>query len=59
MTWAEVIRRLKKAGYIEVRTGKGSHRLFRHPETGHEVWVTVHGHDAGNLGNRILKEAGA
>jgi len=59
VTWAEVIRRLKKAGYIEVRTGKGSHRLFRHPETGHEVWVTVHGHDAGNLGNRILKEAGA
>jgi hypothetical protein len=39
-------------------TGKGSHRLFVHPETGKEVWVTVHGHDAGRLGNRILRDAG-
>jgi putative transposase len=23
-----------------------------------EVWVTVHGHDAGRLGNRILRDAG-
>ena len=58
MTWHEVIRKLKKAGFVEKRTGKGSHRLFVHPETGKEIWVTVHGHDAGHLGKRILRDAG-
>jgi len=53
-----VIRKLKAAGFVEKRTGKGSHKLFVHPETGKEVWVTAHGHDAGKLGNRILKDAG-
>ena len=58
VTWKEVIRKLKAAGFIEKRSGKGSHRLFVHPESGKEVWVTVHGHDAGRLGNRILRDAG-
>ena len=59
MTWAEVIRKLKAAGYVEARTGKGAHLLLRHPTTGHEVWVTIHTKkDAGNLGNRLLREAG-
>jgi predicted RNA binding protein YcfA (HicA-like mRNA interferase family) len=59
VTWADVIRRLKAAGYLEVRTGKGSHRLLRHPPTGREVWVAVHTKkDAGQLGNRVLREAG-
>jgi predicted RNA binding protein YcfA (HicA-like mRNA interferase family) len=59
VTWAEVIRKLKAAGFFEVRGGKGSHRLFRHPESGKEVWVAVHTKkDAGQLGNRILREAG-
>ena len=60
MTWTEVIRRLKASGFVEVRSGKGSHRLLRHPSSGKEVWVTVHTKkDAGRLGNRILREAGA
>jgi predicted RNA binding protein YcfA (HicA-like mRNA interferase family) len=59
VTWAEVIRKLKAAGYQEVRVGKGSHRLFRQSSSGKEVWVAVHTKkDAGNLGNRILREAG-
>jgi len=58
VTWKEVIRRLKAAGFIERRTGKVSHVLIVHPESGKEVWVTVHGHDAGRLGNRILRDAG-
>lgn len=59
MTWAEVIRRLKAAGFVEVRSGKGSHLLLRQPSTGREVWVAVHTKkDAGQLGNRILREAG-
>ena len=58
MTWKEVIRKLKAAGFVERRTGKGSHRLLVHPESDKEVWVTVHGRDAGGLGNRILRDAG-
>ena len=58
MTWKEVIRKLKTASFIEKRGGKGSHMLFVHFESGKEVWVTVHGHDAGRLENRILRDAG-
>ena len=59
MTWAEVIRKLTAAGFVEVRSGKGSHRLMKHPKSGKEVWVVVHTKkDAGRLGNRILREAG-
>ena len=59
MTWAEVIRRLKAAGFVEVRSGKGSHLLLKHPTAGREVWVAVHTKkDAGRLGSRILREAG-
>ena len=33
--------------------------VYRHPTTGHEVWVAIHTKkDAGQLGNRILREAG-
>jgi predicted RNA binding protein YcfA (HicA-like mRNA interferase family) len=42
-----------------VRAAKGSHLLLRHPETGKEVWIAVYTKkDAGQLGNRILREAG-
>jgi predicted RNA binding protein YcfA (HicA-like mRNA interferase family) len=59
VTWGEVIRKLKAVGYQEIRTGKGAHVLFRHKTTGQEVWVTIHTKkDAGQLGNRILREAG-
>lgn len=59
MTWGEVIRKLEAAGYVEVRSGKGSHRLFEHASTGKEIWIAVHTRkDAGQLGNRILREAG-
>ena len=59
VTWAEVIRKLKAGGFIEVRSGKGSHLLLKHPTSGKEVRVAVHTKkDAGRLGNRILREAG-
>ena len=59
MTWGEVVRKLKAAGFVEVRHGKGSHRLFIHPVTKKEVWIAMHTKkDAGQLGNRILREAG-
>lgn len=52
-----IARILKAAGFVEKRTGKGSHALFVHPESGKEVWVTMHGHDAGRIGDRILRDA--
>jgi predicted RNA binding protein YcfA (HicA-like mRNA interferase family) len=58
VTWKELIRRLTAAGFVEQRTGKGSHRIYVHPTTGKRVVVTMHGHDAGYLGNRILRDAG-
>ena len=54
-----MIRKLKAAGFVEVRSGKGSHLLLKHPLSGKEVWVAVHTkRDTGRLGNRILREAG-
>ena len=54
-----MIRKLKAAGFVAVRSGKGSHLLLKHPATGKEVWVAVHTKkDAGQLGNRILRDAG-
>jgi predicted RNA binding protein YcfA (HicA-like mRNA interferase family) len=59
VTWAEVIRKLRAAGFVEQRKGKGAHVLYRHPDTGRQVWVTVHAkQDCGHLGDRILREAG-
>jgi predicted RNA binding protein YcfA (HicA-like mRNA interferase family) len=59
VTWAEVIRKPTAAGFVEVRSGKGSHRFMKHPKSGIEVWVAVHTKkDAGRLGYRILREAG-
>ena len=54
-----MIRKLKAAGFIEVRSGKGSHLPLKHATSGKEVWVAVHTKkDAGLLGHRILREAG-
>ena len=60
MTWGELIRRLKVAGFVEARTGKGSHRQLVHPKTGQIITVAVHTKkEVGTgLAARILKEAG-
>lgn len=60
MTWGELIRKLKAAGFVEQRIGKGSHRQFIHPATGRVITIAVHTkHEVGTgLARRILKEAG-
>jgi predicted RNA binding protein YcfA (HicA-like mRNA interferase family) len=59
VTWAEVIRKLRAAGYVDFRKGKGSHRHLIQKDTKRLVTVSVHTKkDAGELGNRILREAG-
>ena len=60
MTWAELIRRLKAAGFVEHRSGKGSHRQLIHPATMKVITVSIHTKkEVGTgLAQRILKEAG-
>jgi len=60
MTWGELIRRSKAAGFIEQRTGKGSHRQFVHPVRKRVITVSVHTQkEVGTgLAQRISKEAG-
>ena len=54
-----MIRRLRAAGFVEERIGKGSHRKLVHPVTTKEIWVSVHTKkDVGRLARRILKDAG-
>jgi predicted RNA binding protein YcfA (HicA-like mRNA interferase family) len=60
VTWGELIRRLRAAGFVESRTGKGSHRQFVHPETNQVITVSVHTKkEVGTgLAARIVKDAG-
>jgi predicted RNA binding protein YcfA (HicA-like mRNA interferase family) len=60
VTWAELVRRLKAAGFVEHRSGKGSHRQFVHPTTRKVITVAVHTKkEVGTgLARRILKDAG-
>ena len=59
-SWGELLRRLKAAGFVEHRRGKGSHRQFVHPERKTVITVSVHTKkEVGTgLAQRILKEAG-
>lgn len=55
----ELVRALEKQGFVLSRS-KGSHRIYRHPDTGKRVTVPYHeGRTAppGTLAN-ILREAG-
>ena len=60
MTWGELMRRLKAAGFVEPRRGNGSHRQFVHPDNGRVVTASVHTtKEVGTgLARRMLKEAG-
>jgi predicted RNA binding protein YcfA (HicA-like mRNA interferase family) len=59
VTWGELIRRLKAAGFVEPRRGKGSPRQFVHSRR-RVVTVSVHTKkEVGTgLARHMLKEAG-
>ncbi|HKI98222.1 MAG TPA: type II toxin-antitoxin system HicA family toxin [bacterium] len=58
MTARELIRRLERGGWIEVRQ-KGSHRHFKHADHPFIITVPVHKGDLGTgLARAILKQAG-
>ncbi|TWI90698.1 type II toxin-antitoxin system HicA family toxin [Chitinophaga japonensis] len=61
MKCSELLRRLKREGWIIHRSGKGSHKLLIHPDKqGVEIVFPDHGSDeiAKGLASRILKQAG-
>ena len=61
MKWNELIKKLKRAGYIYLRDAKGSHEIWHHPDRpGSEEVIAKHGSkEVGTgLANKILKRAG-
>jgi predicted RNA binding protein YcfA (HicA-like mRNA interferase family) len=55
----ELIRVLEQHGWMEVRT-RGSHRMFKHPDSDYTIPVAYHGHKDIPIGTlrKILKQAG-
>ncbi|MCF2486972.1 type II toxin-antitoxin system HicA family toxin [Dyadobacter sp. CY347] len=55
----ELIRLLEKQGWEEVRT-RGSHRMFKHPDSDRTIPIAFHGHRDIPIGTlrKILKQAG-
>jgi predicted RNA binding protein YcfA (HicA-like mRNA interferase family) len=60
MTWGELLRLLRRHGWREERTGKGSHILLSHPSRRSVIWVSRHTKQevGSGLARRILKDAG-
>lgn len=61
MNWNELLKKLKKAGYVYLRDAKGSHEYWHHPEkTGSEIVIAKHPSKEIGTGlvNKILKQAG-
>jgi len=59
MTSKEMVRLLKRNGFIEVKCGNGSHRKLQNPKTNVTVIIPYHTKDLGvGLEKAILKQAG-
>ena len=56
---AELIRKLRRAGFVFDRQAKGSHEIWHHPVTGRRVVVPNHpGEVALGTLRQILRQAG-
>ncbi|MET3115012.1 putative RNA binding protein YcfA (HicA-like mRNA interferase family) [Pedobacter sp. CG_S7] len=61
MKWNELLKKMKKAGYVYLRDAKGSHEIWHHPEIkGSEETIAKHGSKeiGTGLAKKILKRAG-
>ena len=61
MKWNELIKKLKKAGYVYLRAAKGSHEIWHHPDKpGSEIVIANHGAKeiARGLQASLLKHTG-
>jgi predicted RNA binding protein YcfA (HicA-like mRNA interferase family) len=52
LTYREVVRKLRRLGFVFYRQGAGSHEIWRHAATGRKTTVPHHG---GNLKERTLR----
>lgn len=61
MKWNELLKKLKSAGYVYLRDGKGSHEYWHHPDR-KDPPIVIAKHGAKEVGkglaNAILKQAG-
>lgn len=61
MKWNELLKKLKKAGFVYLRDAKGSHQYWHHPDIpGSEIVIANHpSKEVGTgLARKILKLAG-
>ena len=59
MTSKEMVKFLRKHGFVEVDGGKGSHRTFQNPVTHRTTVVPYHNKDLGKgMEQTILRQAG-
>ena len=60
MNYNELVRLMKKAGWQFDRNGKGSHKIWRHPERQYQIPIPDHGSKEikPNLVRAIIKQAG-
>ena len=59
MTYKEMVKFLRKHGFVEVGNGKGSHRTFQNPVTKRTTTVPYHSKELGKgMEQAILKQAG-
>lgn len=59
MSSKEMIKHLRKNGFVEISGGKGSHRRFKNFQTGKATEVPFHARDLKKgTEQKILKEAG-
>lgn len=61
MKWSELLKKIKKQGYVFLRNGKGSHEIWHLPGVeGSEIVIANHpSKEVGNgLASKILKKAG-
>ncbi len=50
--YREVVKRLRKLGFVFYRQGKGSHEIWRHPDG---RWTTVPRHGSKTISRRTMK----
>ena len=59
MTPKEMVRLLKKNGFIQVPNNNGSHQTYRNPKTGDKITVSMHSKEMKKgTEQAILKQAG-
>ncbi|HFQ94087.1 MAG TPA: addiction module toxin, HicA family [Anaerolineae bacterium] len=50
--YREIVKRLRKLGFVLYRQGKGSHEIWRHPDG---RWTTVPNHGSKTISQRTMK----